>query len=520
MCNNFPNIKVVKGNAFALLMPLKKRTFESCEPIDEDIDSTQLTDLVVKFGGVQYQASTSEDGVQIIIPADIAVGTYSIVLTAMYQGSAIRAAYESAVTIVDYNSQSDAQQYIAGSPIVLDAAYVIGGTLTDAELEALKEEYREKNAQLQQAIEDAEEAKREWEQKAADLDGVAQEATSQEILTAVENIDIDTSDLAKQDTLLEVKQATNDTIASQQTTIASQSERILAFDGEVADAYDYLESKGAVMPEDKDIENLPATIEQVVGAVTDMRVAALTIDSQAEFVDVSHIVLVGSSMFGNVSNRHNIRSWKGYRVPGLLNTAQQFINCIYLSQGDFTESDTSNVTNMSTMFRDCSALQSLDLSGFNTSNVTNMNAMLRGCSSLQSLDLSSFNTANVTDMSYMFNRCSSLQSLDLTSFNTANVTNISWLFELDGHLQTLVGGMSYEDVVSDNISVFKGLNISTANTRLQDTQIDRASIRAIINGLADRTGQSALTLTIGATLIAKLSAEDIAVATSKNWTIA
>lgn len=183
MCNNFPNIKVVRGNAFALLMPLKKRTFESCEPIDEDIDATQLTDLVVKFGGVQYQASTSEDGVQIIIPADIAVGTYSIVLTAMYQGSAIRAAYESAVSIVDYNSQSDAQQYIAGSPIVLDAAYVIGGTLTDAELEALKEEYREKNAQLQQAIEDAEAAKAEWEQKAADLDGVAKEATSQSILT-------------------------------------------------------------------------------------------------------------------------------------------------------------------------------------------------------------------------------------------------------------------------------------------------------------------------------------------------
>ena len=191
MCNNFPNIKVVKGNAFALLMPLKKRTFESCEPIDEDIDATQLTDLVVKFGGVEYQASTSEDGVQIIIPADIAVGTYSIVLTAMYEGSAIRAAYESAVTIVDYNSQSDAQQYIAGSPIVLDAAYVIGGTLTDAELEALKEEYREKNAQLAEAIADAEEAKHEWEQKAAYLDGVAQESTSQDILTAVENIDID-----------------------------------------------------------------------------------------------------------------------------------------------------------------------------------------------------------------------------------------------------------------------------------------------------------------------------------------
>lgn len=187
MCNNFPNIKVVKGNDFTLLMPLKKRTFESCEPIDEDIDATQLTDLEVKFGGVVCQASTSEDGVQIIVHGEIAVGTYSIVLTAMYHGSAIRAAYESAVNIVDYNSQSDAQQYIAGSPIVLDAAYVIGGTLTDAELEALKEEYREKNAQLDQAIADAEEAKETFIEKAEMLDDVAKETTSQEIKQLIIN---------------------------------------------------------------------------------------------------------------------------------------------------------------------------------------------------------------------------------------------------------------------------------------------------------------------------------------------
>jgi hypothetical protein len=66
------------------------------------------------------------------------------------------------------------------------AAYVLSGALTDAELEALKEEWREKNAQLAQAIADAEAAKREWEEKAADLDGVAREATSQEILTVAQ----------------------------------------------------------------------------------------------------------------------------------------------------------------------------------------------------------------------------------------------------------------------------------------------------------------------------------------------
>jgi hypothetical protein len=49
--------------------------------------------------------------------------------------------------------------------------------------------------------------------------------------------------------------------------------------------------------------------------------------------------------------------------------------------------------------------------------------------------------------------------------------------------------------------------------------LNRASLRAVINGLADLTGQTAQTLTLGATLMAKLTEEDIAIAVSKNWSI-
>lgn len=211
MCNNFPNIRITEGNNFSIILPLLSRTYVATKPIDEEIDPEQLENVVVTFGGVQYQAQLTARGVQIDLPATLAVGTYNILLTAEYLGSNIRAAYESAVTIVPWSAQSTAEQYIAGSPIVLRAAYVLSGALTDAELEQLKEEWRERNALLEQAIADAEEAKREWEQKAADLDGVAQEATSQDILNAVKNIDIDTSDLAKEDTL----EAVSDKIGSQ-----------------------------------------------------------------------------------------------------------------------------------------------------------------------------------------------------------------------------------------------------------------------------------------------------------------
>lgn len=193
MCEKFPNIRITEGNAFALLLPLRTRTYVSSQPIDEDIDYTQLENIVFTFGGVEYEADVTDRGVQIILPDTLAVGTYNAILTAEYLGNEIRAAYESAVTIVPWSAQSSAEQYIVGSPIVMRSAYVLSGAMTDAELEALKEEYREKNAQLQQAIADAEAAKAEWEQKAADLDGVAQESTLtqgvQDIIAAMPSTD-------------------------------------------------------------------------------------------------------------------------------------------------------------------------------------------------------------------------------------------------------------------------------------------------------------------------------------------
>ena len=187
MCNNFPNIRITEGNNFSIILPLLSRTYVATKPIDEEIDPDQLENVVVTFGGVQYQAQRTARGVQIDLPATLAVGTYNILLTAEYLGSNIRAAYESAVTIVPWSAQSTAEQYIAGSPIVLRAAYVLSGALTDEELEALKEEYRAKIEEAEQAKEEAEEAKQEYIEKAEMLDDVAKETTSQEIKQLIIN---------------------------------------------------------------------------------------------------------------------------------------------------------------------------------------------------------------------------------------------------------------------------------------------------------------------------------------------
>ena len=106
------------------------------------------------------------------------------------------------------------------------------------------------------------------------------------------------------------------------------------------------------------------------------------------------------------------------------------------------------------MFSDCSSLSKLDLSNSNTSQVTNMSLMFNECYSLLiiriykfyslvihsilNLDLSSFNTQNATNMSFMLNECSSLLNLYLSNFNTQNVTNMEHMYALYAHRSFII----------------------------------------------------------------------------------
>ena len=120
-----------------------------------------------------------------------------------------------------------------------------------------------------------------------------------------------------------------------------------------------------------------------------------------------------------------------------ISTAYWFYECKNLTDVDFTNLDTSAVTDMGHMFEYCCSLTSLDLSSFNTSAVTDMGYMFSDCSKLTSLDVSSFDTKSVTNMAYMFFYCSALTSLDLSSFNTSAVTNMDSMFQYCRSLTSL-----------------------------------------------------------------------------------
>lgn len=160
----------------------------------------------------------------------------------------------------------------------------------------------------------------------------------------------------------------------------------------------------------------------------------------------------------------------------------------------------------------------LDLSDWDVSGCNRMTLLFSTSNGLVGVNLKGWDTSNVTFAGRSFND-TAIKSIDLTSFDFSKVTsqtgaNNSFLF--GAHFETCVGGLTVEQVINNDITILKGLRVSIDNI---PPSLDRASCRALINGLADLTGQTTQILTLGVTLTAKVTEEDIAIAVNKNWTI-
>ena len=215
---------------------------------------------------------------------------------------------------------------------------------------------------------------------------------------------------------------------------------------------------------------------------------------------------------------HNVTSkvvFKDFDTSAVTDMRSMFYGC-NLSTLDLSNFNTSAVTNMSRMFGQCDKLTTLDLSNFNTSLVTDMSGMFANCRNLTMLDLSSFDTSAVTNMRAMFFYCSNLTTLDLSSFDTSAVTDMTGMFQNCNSLTTIIGTHTLEDVQAGTIEALKGTKVSLD---LYTPLLERASILALFYGLADLTGNTKQTIRLHATAKARLTAEDIKIATDKNWDV-
>lgn len=205
--------------------------------------------------------------------------------------------------------------------------------------------------------------------------------------------------------------------------------------------------------------------------------------------------------------------------------------------------NTSNVTDMSQMFHNCSSL--ISIPQLDTSKVTDMSGMFHGCHSLTSVP--QIDTSNATDMSHMFNSCESLETI---SINVDSATDLSYMFpwcyklktvkftgvssftstnnmfhncyELETVSSLYMGGVestSYMFSGCESLKNLGKLDYLKVDLDLSDCELlTHESLMNVINGLSKVT--STTRLTIGGTNLAKLTNEEIKIATDKGWTVA
>lgn len=126
-----------------------------------------------------------------------------------------------------------------------------------------------------------------------------------------------------------------------------------------------------------------------------------------------------------------------------------------------------------------------------------------------------------------------MQAWERLTFNadTSNVTSFRQMFYYTGRLTTIDGTPLDFSSSTNNINMFKGCS-KLAYIRIVPNTIkssadfsgssswDDESLQSIIDGLADLTGGTAQTLTFATQVKAKLTDEQKATITGKNWTIA
>lgn len=241
------------------------------------------------------------------------------------------------------------------------------------------------------------------------------------------------------------------------------------------------------------------------------------IDMKGMFQDCSSLKTIPMLNTSNVTEMDYLfeRDSLLTEIP-LLNTVNVtrmpylFSNCSLLET--IPKLETGNVTVMKSMFKGCSSLKQIPL--LNTKSCNNMEYMFSECSSIT--EIPELDTSNVITMWYMFFKCTSLTTVPM--LDASKIINVYNMFNNCSSLVTLGGlknlGMSYPTNWIDNVSEAT-LNLSDSPLLTHD------SLMNVINNLYDikSKGVKRQTLQLGNTNKAKLTAEEIAIATNKGWNV-
>lgn len=265
--------------------------------------------------------------------------------------------------------------------------------------------------------------------------------------------------------------------------------------------------------------------------------------------DTSNLPKIKVSSFKVSNDCLNGTIWEGEK---LIDTSECTIlqNTIYninITELDVSGWDVSNVNQFQSAIANCTALRKitglenwrpgvvdyctyflsqinlngyyLDLRNWDMSNTYRLDYF--GYKSNIKFDLEGWDTQKVTTMSYFLSESTNTWA-NLVGMSAAGITVTNVYALTKSSLTTVVGGYTINEVINNDLRVFDGIkyNLFLSPNYYTRSNLTRPSLRAVINGLADLTGKTSQKLTIGNVAKSRLTTEDIAVATSKNWTIA
>lgn len=188
--------QIQEGNAWNAIIPL---FIQEADGSKTPLDGALISNLSVavylgskQIEGIEY--TTAEHRLIIAMPADLKMGSYSVVLNGELQDKGMRYARRYGFDVVQWVEQSNLCGVVSGMDVPLeDALFILAtnsGDIADIE------------AQLRAKLAEAEAAKQEYIRKAGELTDVAKETKAtqnkQEIINKIETTQPDLSAIAKE----------------------------------------------------------------------------------------------------------------------------------------------------------------------------------------------------------------------------------------------------------------------------------------------------------------------------------
>lgn len=248
-------------------------------------------------------------------------------------------------------------------------------------------------------------------------------------------------------------------------SVTSEIERIKT---NISNAYTELENKKATIPTLKNSNNLATTISSIPSGG----------GSSFEINDVAYLFYKGA-------RKDYVNEWVSLISPNCTKYSYMFYESTLT---DIPLFNTSAGNYFDYMFYFCSYLA--ELKQYDTSNGQYFEQMCRSCSRLETIDELDFSKA--VRLTQMFSGCTKLTNL--------------------GGFKNL--GKAYSTSSSANYSQHT-LDLSSCPSLTHD------SLMNVINNLYDIASKGCRTqaLKLGSTNLAKLTEEEIAIATNKGWTV-